>query len=188
MQSPLSKVANSNPAGNKPPWSLEAKARYLTFDSARAVRRVGLTNIKSPDDMFAFGHTVSPLRALHYIKANYSEQVFLATLAYFLYKHWTPPNTKLADEDALRATLEEATEIKPSGGGSDDGRKLFTKDDVKEIMDGRAAMKDALKNETQDALDKGAFGAPWLWVTNSKGESEPFFGSDRCVLSGRGYV
>lgn len=124
--------------------------------------------------MFAFGHTVSPLRALHFIKANYSEQTFLATLAYFLYKHWTPPNTKLADEDALRATLEEVT-----AGGSSSSRKLFTKDDASKIMDGRAAMKDALKNETQDALDKGAFGAPWLWVTNSKGESEPFFGSDR---------
>lgn len=126
--------------------------------------------------MFAFGHTVSPLRALHYIKANYPEHVFLSTIAYFLYKHWTPPNTKLADDEALRGTLEEATE-KPTGG-----RKLFTKEDVAKIMDGRAAMKDALKNETQDALDKGAFGAPWLWVTNFQGESEPFFGSDRYVV------
>jgi glutathione S-transferase kappa 1 len=40
-------------------------------------------------------------------------------------------------------------------------------------------MKDLLTATTQEALDRGAFGAPWLWVTNEEGKSEPFFGSDR---------
>ena len=30
---------------------------------------------------------------------------------------------------------------------------------------------------------QGAFGCPWYWATNSEGKSEPFFGSDRHVLS-----
>jgi len=59
--------------------------------------------------------------------------------------------------------------------------KLFTEQEVKEIMQaaGSEEYKNILKKTTQEALEKGAFGNPWLWVTNEKGESEPFFGSDR---------
>lgn len=39
--------------------------------------------------------------------------------------------------------------------------------------------KDQLNNNTKTALEKGAFGAPWLWVTNAEGKGEPWFGSDR---------
>ena len=39
--------------------------------------------------------------------------------------------------------------------------------------------KDKLTANTKEALDQGAFGAPWMWVTNGMGVSEPFFGSDR---------
>lgn len=159
--------------GNKPPWTLPAKAQYLSFDSARALRRVGLTNVVSPGDLMSFGMTVQPLRAIHYIKANYSEDVFLATFHYFLYRFWTPPNAKIADEATLRAVLGEATETLKGG------KKLFSPAEVDKIMDGRAAFKDSLKKETDVALEKGAFGAPWIWVTNAKGEQEPFFGSDR---------
>jgi len=40
-------------------------------------------------------------------------------------------------------------------------------------------VKDLLTQATQEALDRDAFGAPWLWVRNDAGEEEPFFGSDR---------
>lgn len=36
--------------------------------------------------------------------------------------------------------------------------------------------------ETEKVLGLGAFGSPWFWVRNAKGEQEPFFGSDRLVL------
>ena len=39
--------------------------------------------------------------------------------------------------------------------------------------------KDMLLSNTKDALDQGAFGAPWMWVRNYEGKEEPFFGSDR---------
>lgn len=42
--------------------------------------------------------------------------------------------------------------------------------------------KQALTANTQIALDKGAYGAPWFWVRNAEGKEEPFFGSDRSVL------
>lgn len=117
--------------------------------------------------------TVQPLRAIHYIKANYPEHVFRATFHYFLYRFWTPPNAIIADAGVLREVLLEATET-PKGG-----KKLFSPAEVEKIMAGRAAFKDSLTKETDVALSKGAFGAPWIWATNSKGEEEPFFGSDR---------
>lgn len=44
---------------------------------------------------------------------------------------------------------------------------------------GTQESKDALARTTDDVLAKGAYGAPWLWVTNGEGKAEPFFGSDR---------
>ena len=40
-------------------------------------------------------------------------------------------------------------------------------------------MKKKLSDFTQEALDGGAFGAPWWVITNANGETERFFGSDR---------
>lgn len=57
----------------------------------------------------------------------------------------------------------------------------FSDDDVKEILEATKSpeYKQKLLDNTQKAVDLGAFGAPWMWVKNGKGEEEPFFGSDR---------
>ncbi|KAL9484980.1 hypothetical protein ACSS6W_003769 [Trichoderma asperelloides] len=162
-------------SGNKPPWTVEAKAKYLKYDSRRAAERIGLSNIQSPPDLMAVSHTISPLRALHYIKANYPKATFLAAFESLFMAFWTPPNVNLIPEENLRAVLQGATE-RPGQSGS---KKLFTEEEVETIMQSRGKMKDALLATTKRAVDLGAFGAPWLWVTNAKGESEPFFGSDR---------
>ena len=53
-------------------------------------------------------------------------------------------------------------------------------------------MKKRLTDLTQEALDDGCFGAPWWIITNSKGETESFFGSDRwdhvCDFLGEKFV
>lgn len=115
--------------------------------------------------------TTSPLRALHHIKANYPRATFLATMEIMFKKFWTPPHVNLTQDDKLAAVLAEATD------GS--GKLLFAADDVSGIMAGREGMKSAVKAETQKAVDLGAFGAPWIWATNERGEGAPFFGSDR---------
>jgi 2-hydroxychromene-2-carboxylate isomerase len=53
--------------------------------------------------------------------------------------------------------------------------------EVKEIMTLMTSKeyKDKLADNTKKALDLGAFGAPWFWLTNEQGEQEPLFGSDR---------
>ncbi|KAL7820247.1 thioredoxin-like protein [Trichoderma aethiopicum] len=165
----------NNLSGNNPPWTNKAKAKYLQHDSRRAAQRVGLLNVRSPPDLMAAGLTISPLRALHYIKANYPRDVFLAAMEACFIAFWTPPNVNLIPEENLRAVLQGATE-KP---GKSDSRKLFTEDEVERIMQSRGSMKDVLLATTKRAVELGAFGAPWFWVTNGRGEQEPFFGSDR---------
>lgn len=57
----------------------------------------------------------------------------------------------------------------------------FKKEDVAKIV--KAAQdpewKAALNEQTKRVVEKGAFGAPWWFVTNKEGVEEPFFGSDR---------
>ena len=63
---------------------------------------------------------------------------------------------------------------------------LFSPNEVDDIMAAAETKewKDRLLANTQEALDKGAFGAPWFWVRNAEGKEEPFFGSDRYVSLG----
>ena len=57
----------------------------------------------------------------------------------------------------------------------------FSATDVKRILEAASTpeWKQKLADNTQRALEKGAFGAPWFWVRNGEGREEPFFGSDR---------
>jgi len=57
----------------------------------------------------------------------------------------------------------------------------FSEQETKAVLE-RASQKewkDELSAKTKEALERGAFGCPWFWVTNGKGVAEPFFGSDR---------
>jgi glutathione S-transferase kappa 1 len=161
--------------GNTPPWKLKAKSNYLAIDSQRARERVGLHGLAFPKDFMSMALTVSPQRALHYIKANYPSSTFIASMAYLNQQMWTPPHVNLTQDENLRRVLLEAT----ATAGGKGKKKLFTEKQVDEIMVGRGEMKGILKAKTEEVVQLGAFGAPWMWVTNAKGESSPFFGSDR---------
>ncbi|KAF4511343.1 hypothetical protein G6O67_003149 [Ophiocordyceps sinensis] len=156
--------------GNRPPWTVKAKAAYLSWDSARAARAVGITGWATPPNLFDMAKTTSPLRALLFIKRNHPPPVLHAALLALFRRFWTPPHAFLGDDDNLAAALADAAGER---GG------LLSADDVRRVMAGREDFKDALKDGTQRALELGAFGAPWLWVTDRAGKAEPFFGSDR---------
>ena len=57
----------------------------------------------------------------------------------------------------------------------------FDGQEVKEIMRLMTTKeyKDKLTANTKEALERGAFGAPWFWMKNDQGKEEPLFGSDR---------
>ncbi|KAI4669954.1 uncharacterized protein J4E79_000234 [Alternaria viburni] len=60
-------------------------------------------------------------------------------------------------------------------------KQRLKEDEAREVMAkaNSPPYKQQLNDNTKDALDRGAFGCPWFLVRNSKGEEEPFFGSDR---------
>ena len=124
---------------------------------------------------------IQPLRALHYVKRNYPRDVFQKTMLYFFDLYWSPPNVNLTKPPAVIKALSELQADYKGHGTSKNNKPLFTPSDVEAIVKGATSQeyKDALKTTTEEALERGAFGAPWLWVTNSAGEAEPFFGSDR---------
>ncbi|KAI2630696.1 thioredoxin-like protein [Hypoxylon sp. NC1633] len=178
-------------SGNKPPWTLPAKRKYGGHDSRRSLSTVGLTQVSPPGDLMEAGRTQLALRALHHIKATYPEAAYLATWRHFLHAFWTlhvPPT----NPSALRAALEGVPaptpnpSSSPSSSSSPDAasvpKPLFTTDDVDRIASAaeKPEYKDLLRRTTEEALSRGAFGAPWLWVTDAAtGRGEPFFGSDR---------
>jgi len=139
----------------------------------------------------AISHTILPLRALHYIKRSYPSK-FETAFHYFFYQFWSPGNLNLTRPENLIKALSEVTVGFKGHEGQDLETKLFSADEVEAIMGGAASqgMKDALKDATQQVLKHGAFGAPWIWATNEKGKTEPFFGSDRyvCCIAPAGNV
>ncbi|KAI1661589.1 thioredoxin-like protein [Daldinia decipiens] len=176
-------------SGNKPPWTLPAKAVYGVHDSQRSLRAVGLANVSPPGDLMQAGRTMVPLRALLYIKTHCPAATYLATWRALFHAFWTlhrPPITPETLGQTL-AGIPAGTNAAGSSppevlGPGDGGERLFSAPEVAGILQAEksAEYKNALRETTQRALDQGAFGAPWLWVTNAAtGESEPFFGSDR---------
>ncbi|VBB86955.1 Putative protein of unknown function [Podospora comata] len=174
--------------GNKPPWTLPAKAAHGPFDAARSIARQGTypngspLNITFPENLFINGKTILPLRALHCIKSKFPPETLDQTLLYLFHIFWSPPNLNLTVPENLKSTLLAVPEGF-SGPTANDvkKKKLFSAEQVEEIMKGAQAeeFKGKLKKTTDEALERGAFGAPWIWATNDKGEGEPFFGSDR---------
>ncbi|KAI8938014.1 hypothetical protein NX059_005687 [Plenodomus lindquistii] len=148
-------------SGNKPPWSLPAKAAYSNYDNARAKRYFGVPNLRSPS--FFPILSLLPQRALGYIKEVYPEKLAKVFLSYWV-EMWEN-GIDLSKPDLLITVL----------------RQNFTDAEVKTIMEkaNSPEYKQLLNDKTKEALDHGAFGAPWFYVRNSKGQEEPFFGSDR---------
>ncbi|RYP15803.1 hypothetical protein DL767_010281 [Monosporascus sp. MG133] len=166
-------------SGNKPPWTVPAKATYGNLDMEWAKRAVGLPEVSVPGNLMVLGRTQTPLRALHYVRDRFPAEAYLATFHYLFHAFWAL-HLDLTSAEALEKALGEIPSGFAGKGTGDAARPLFTPAQVGEVMSaaGSQAYKDALKKATDEALHRGAFGCPWLWVTNAQGKAEPFFGSD----------
>lgn len=174
--------AINNASGNKPPFMLPAKAVQGTYDVRRSCERAGVPEARAPPDFFKKAMTVLPLRALHYIRNSYDSDTFVAAFHYLFYRFWTPANADLRDAEVLRGVLADARQGfngKPDAVAG--AKPLFTAEDVDAIISAatQQAAKDQLTAATNEAIERGAYGAPWFWVRNDAGVKEPFFGSDR---------
>lgn len=196
-------------SGNKPPWTLPAKAKYGFYDIKRAKKYHDLELVETPDffppvtllvsasilppdysktenisaststspnmttsqnlKILTLPAKLQPQRALCYIKSTFSPTTFESIWHTFFRTLWTPPQTNITVPASLHSVLTNSN--------------LFTPQEVEAIMSSAAEKewKDKLLENTQKALELGAFGAPWMWVRNAEGVEEPFFGSDRYV-------
>ncbi|KAJ7757636.1 putative glutathione S-transferase kappa 1 [Mycena metata] len=152
-------------SGNKPPWTLPAKAAYGEFEMKRAMAYHNVPGIERPS--FFPVLTVLPQRALCYIKDTFPRSTFEQAWIAFFRASWIPRQLDLSKPDVLETMLRES--------------KLFSAQEVDAICAAAKTQewKDRLTANTKTALDLGAFGAPWLMVRNAEGKVEPFFGSDR---------
>ncbi|KAF7540193.1 hypothetical protein G7054_g1568 [Neopestalotiopsis clavispora] len=171
--------------GNKPPFSVPAKGKYGLYDTDRSKKAAGLPEVTLPEDLLAFARTQNTLRALHYIRAAYPRETYVTAWHYLLHALWSADKQNVSDAAVLARVLAAAPRgfkgPGSSSSSSEGGQRLFSDDEVAAILKaaGDDQWKDALKQSVEEALKRGAFGAPWLWVTNDKGQGEPFFGSDR---------
>jgi glutathione S-transferase kappa 1 len=133
-------------------------------------------NLRAPD--FFPILSLLPQRSLVYIKAIHAD-VFVETFI-----------------DICSAMWENSIDVsKPELLAQVLGKK-FEEQQVRDILGkaNSAQYKGMLNTNTKEALEHGAFGCPWFWVRNAKGDEEPFFGSDRYdyfslwVLKERGMV
>ncbi|KAI1824932.1 thioredoxin-like protein [Xylaria intraflava] len=182
-------------SGNRPPWVVKAKARYLKhYDTKRASGALGVKNLSAPDDLMVAGKTIMPMRALIYIKANFPIEVFNAALSYLFHAFWTlhkvpnsaPILTEVLSEIPADFQLDCLKPFnRPTAARVVSSKSLFTREQVARIVEatGKDELKAALKARVDEALARGSFGAPWIWLTDAQGRTEPVFGNDRwdCV-------
>ncbi|KAJ5232411.1 hypothetical protein N7468_005367 [Penicillium chermesinum] len=149
---------------NKPPWTLPAKGAYSKFDSERACRYFGLS--KFPSGVLCVPELTIAAATVHDL-----HQAPLPARA--LRNDLPSPLEWIFHKNIDISKPENLAELLQSHGYSDD--------EVKSILGAASTseFKQALTDNTQAALDKGAYGAPWFWVRNKEGKEEPFFGSDR---------
>lgn len=149
--------------GNKPPTTLPARGRYSPYDMKRSVQHYGTVPLSGPS--FFPMLSLLPQRCMLVVKDKYDQERFETAYAelwiYVFNKH-----IDLANVDNMRKCL----------------REHFDEGETEEILKLAATKpyKDRLTSETKRIVeDYGAFGAPWIWMTNGEGKSEPLFGSDR---------
>ncbi|PLB33438.1 putative DSBA family oxidoreductase [Aspergillus candidus] len=150
-------------SGNKPPWTLPAKAAYSKFDGQRAQKYFG-HDFQIPS--FFPILSLLPQRALTHIKKSY------------------PPPTLEAAFIACYDTMwnGQVDISKPEHLATALGKVFRSEQEVRDVI--VAASSPEIKADLSAVTERtvkelGAYGCPWFWVTNGEGASEPFFGSDR---------
>ncbi|KAF2399388.1 DSBA family oxidoreductase [Trichodelitschia bisporula] len=148
-------------SGNTPPWKLPAKAKHGQLDGKRAQKYFGVE--LTPPKFFPI-MTLLPLRSMVYIKEKYPRDQYETMLQELWTGYWGD-HLDLSKPDIMSKVF--ARHFKP--------------EEVEQIMKAGTSpeYKQKLSKITGRLVESGAYGCPWFEVTNSKGKTEPFFGSDR---------
>ena len=138
-------------SGNRPPATVPAKGKYMLTDIARWLDRYGLELSFNPH------FPVNTVKAMRGALVALEEGVFPAYHAALFRAMWRDEQD-VADVEVLAKALDAA--------GLDAGA----------ILDriGEPRIKERLKANGDEAVERGAFGAPTFFV-----DGEMFFGNDR---------
>ena len=138
-------------SGNKPPATVPAKGKYMFTDIARWVERYGLELRFNPHFPV---NTVKPMRGALVAL----EEGFFPAYHRALFAAMWRDEKNVGDAEVLGSVADAA---------GLDGAKLLAR--IEE-----PAIKEQLKANTAEAVERGAFGAPTFFVGD-----EMFFGNDR---------
>jgi len=142
------------------------KADYMFKDIERSAEyfKIPLRTPESPMYLFGVAGSLKQQRFLTAVKMHYPELLEDASRECW-YRCWS--------ED-MDATKEQSLIIVGSRAG-------LTEEQIAHVIDemGKGETKEALKRTTQEALNEGAFGLPFMAVHHTKTNVETFFGSDR---------
>ncbi|KAL8578227.1 hypothetical protein ACOMHN_040988 [Nucella lapillus] len=152
-------------SGNKPPATNPSKAAYMVSDVLRYARYLDLVHT-IPQNFWEVMVTKGTLKPQRFITAvDMSNPGYTEQLSRELFKR-----IHEMDIDATEpASLKEAS--MKAGMNEAVIKDALTRMNSSEV-------KDKLKATTQEALDLGCFGAPFL-VVHVDGREEVFFGADR---------
>lgn len=139
--------------GNHSPATIPAKGPYVFTDLARFARRYGVTLRENPDFPI---NTLLLMRGATGMQMHQPER-FRAYVDAVFHAMWVEPRN-LNDPATVGAVLQEA--------GFDAGKLL--------ALANAQDVKDQLKAATQEAVQRGVFGAPTMFVGD-----QMFWGQDR---------
>jgi 2-hydroxychromene-2-carboxylate isomerase len=140
-----------NSTGNSPPFSVPAKGRYTPLDTARWAKRYRIE--LNPNPHFPI-NTVLPMRAALVLLGSSGFAAYHAAVFSAMWKE----GQNVGDAEVLRVVMEKA--------GLEAGPILERCKDQE--------IKDLLRKNTDEAVERGAFGSPTFFVAD-----EMFFGNDR---------
>lgn len=150
--------------GNVPPATLPQRAPYLLRDLARLSRHIGV-ELTLPE-VFP-GQTLQAMRLLNVVEHERDPKLLFDVSLALYREHWGK-GAAVDTPEALLAAMKQA--------GVDDVRAQSFLSRI-----GDAQTKERLKAAGDEAVSRGAFGFPAMFV-NMDGDDEMFFGHDRIAL------
>ncbi|KAJ5503310.1 hypothetical protein N7463_006184 [Penicillium fimorum] len=151
-----------NASGNSPPINVKNKKTYLGRQRVRWAKYFSVPIVEGFPEGFPF-RTLSVQRALCAISQKTPGKLATVIGALF-HAVWVEGNTAIGEPDEFAPVLESI---------------LGKQDMLQTLADmNNPEVKALLTANTDQSFNSGAFGLPWFECTNSKGETEGFFGVD----------
>ncbi|EEP77915.1 conserved hypothetical protein [Uncinocarpus reesii 1704] len=157
-------TGNSAPIAVKSMYSpaQHNKAKWIHVERLRWARYFNVPMTLKPAKGFPV-QTLALQRALCAM-ASKDPGKLVSCLDALYHSHWVEANPEIGKPEGFMPILEQVVGKEAAEG--------VTEKSVTE------AVKSMLAANTEKAIDAGAFGLPWMVCTNSKGETESFFGVD----------